>query len=60
MHEKPSQLLWLPVATPIVAVAYVLVRLGQLLSKSRPELAISHFSAVENVRYPTVVEYLTR
>jgi hypothetical protein len=58
LRQQPSQVLWLPVSFVIVVVASSLIRIGQVLARNHPELAISHFGTIEGVRYPTVEEYL--
>jgi len=59
-QREPAQVLWLPLAAIIIGCAFVLIRLGQLLSHGNPEIAISHFGAIEGVHYPTLDEYIRK
>ena len=57
LRLQRGQLKWMPLASLIVLAAFILIRAGQVLSRFNHQLAIEYFSSIENVHYPTVLEY---
>jgi hypothetical protein len=57
LRFRPTQWMWIPAASFIVLIAFILIRVGQVLSRLNPQLAIEHFGSIEGVRYPTMAEF---